>query len=165
MSHRTVLEHQYTNFKLIETEQETGCQYIITQSEVDDCKSFYFFTGSIEISCVDANSTVITRSGNTFVNYVTEGFGNLIVDATVTVTENSHWVCLCCNNNYIQNSSLLEVNSVETVNSNQGLLVIDGTITANDNGNTINLEKLNYMNPRSYNYTVEGNAKIILIDV
>lgn len=165
MHHRTIVEHSYTNFKLIDTDQETGSFYTITQQEVDECRAFYFFTGSLEISCVDANSTMITRTANSFTNYVAEGYGNLLVGATVTVTENCHWMCLCSDSSYIQNTNFLELTSEHTVNANQGLLIIEGTATANDNGNTINLEKYSYMNPREYQFTVNGNAKIIVIDI
>lgn len=74
----------------------------------------------------------------------------------------SEWLCFSSPFQFTGN--LFNISATHTVPANNGIYVLDGSITLNDSGNTSIASRFIFIKPRNHDVTVGGNANVIFMN-
>lgn len=90
----------------------------------------------------------------------------LHTDATVIrveALEDSELICIARRLNTDREVQYNIMGSTLTLPASWGFIVVDGTVTFNDQGNEIQAGYLQYVKPRDYDLTLNGPAEVVFI--
>jgi hypothetical protein len=160
----------YSNFLVAEcfaTKDET---YLVPEHDCKAATLGYYYSGNCEWSSSNTKFNMTRGDFSPFANYIEEDFANINVPeydkVSLNVLSDMHWVCMQEiqeSPGYVKNGACITIDTDQTVPIGNGVFVLEGTVTANDNGNSLSLAKFDYINPRTYEYTISGNGKAFLL--
>jgi hypothetical protein len=160
----------YSNFLLVECFASQGETYPIFEHDCKAATLGYYYSGNCEWSSSNTKFNMTRGDFSPFVNSIEEDLANINVPEydkiSVNVLSDLHWVCMQEiqeSPGYVKNGSCVTISTNQTVPAGNGVFVLDGAITANDNGNLISLTKFDYINPRTYEYSLSGDGKAFLL--
>lgn len=160
----------YSNFLVAECFASQGEVYPIPEHDCTAATLGYYYSGSCQWTSSNSNFNMTRGDFAPFVNSIEEDLANINVPEygkiNVEVLQDLHWVCMQKIDevpNYCKTGTCITIDTESTVPVGNGLFVIEGSVTANDSGNLILVEKFDYINPRTYEYTVSGNGKAFLV--
>ena len=116
----------------------------------------YFYSGSIDE--YDLNDNLVKRYENE--HAITT---SIVLDfATKEIYNKTIWMCFSSWRPF--SSTYHRLSDTLTIPAGKGVYNLLGSFDANDNNNLIKSRILNYIKPRPYDITINGNAKILLIE-
>ena len=160
----------YSNFLVAECFAIQDETYPIPEHDCNAATLGYYYSGNCEWSSANTKFNMTRGDFSPFVNSIEEDLININVTEydkiSVNVLSDLHWVCMQeiqTSPGYVKNGTYISIDTDQNVPAGNGIFVLDGNVTANDSGNLLSLTKFDYINPRTYEYTISGNGKAFLV--
>jgi hypothetical protein len=123
-----------------------------------------FYKGTLTVTDAFDTSLIGTRY-NGFFDFVKDTHYNVLNEYQIcSLSGACEWWCLH-NDNGDLSTQYLALTTQTTVPVNTHVVVLEGNVTANDNGTILNATDMNLIKARDYTYTIDGDAKLFLINV
>jgi hypothetical protein len=128
----------------------------------DELGRAIFIKGSIRIEDA-ADTSIIGDVMTGFYDYNAYPQYNTLYAWQKVITDvPTEWLCIH-HDTKILNVSYTPVSNTTAVPLNSSVLVIEGSITANDQGSVIAVSEMQQLKARPYTYTIDGDAKVLFI--